>query len=80
MVPLEGGDLMADEPTILVIWGDDIGWWNVSAYNHGSMGYQTPGIDRIGREGTKFTWSRRAPHRPVADDGAGDEPAREGLT
>src|SRR5712664_1902896 len=36
---------------ILVIWGDDIGLANISAYSHGLMGYQTPNIDRIGREG-----------------------------
>jgi arylsulfatase A-like enzyme len=39
---------MPDKPNILVIWGDDIGWWNVSAYNHGTMRYRTPNIDRIG--------------------------------
>ncbi len=44
-----------DQPTVLVIWGDDIGWANVSAYNHGIMGYQTPNIDRIGKEGAMFT-------------------------
>jgi arylsulfatase len=42
-------------PNILVIWGDDIGFWNVSAYNHGMMGYQTPNIDRIANEGALFT-------------------------
>jgi arylsulfatase A-like enzyme len=42
-------------PNILVIWGDDIGYWNVSAYNHGMMGYRTPNIDRIAREGALFT-------------------------
>ena len=35
----------ADKPNILVIWGDDIGVHNISAYNHGIMGYQTPNID-----------------------------------
>jgi arylsulfatase A-like enzyme len=39
------------KPNILVIWGDDIGLANISAYSHGLMGYQTPNIDRIGREG-----------------------------
>jgi hypothetical protein len=34
-------------PNILVIWGDDIGWFNTSAYNHGMMGYRTPNIDGI---------------------------------
>src|SRR5688572_30690081 len=43
------------KPNILVIWGDDIGWWNVSAYNQGMMGYKTPNIDRIAREGALFT-------------------------
>ena len=38
-------------PNILIIWGDDIGYWNVSAYNQGMMGYKTPNIDRIAREG-----------------------------
>ena len=36
-----------DKPNILVIWGDDIGWFNISAYNMGMMGYKTPNIDRI---------------------------------
>lgn len=44
-----------DKPNILVIWGDDIGWANISKYNHGIMGYQTPNIDRIGDEGAMFT-------------------------
>jgi arylsulfatase len=43
------------QPNILVIWGDDIGYWNVSAYNQGMMGYQTPSIDRIAAEGAMFT-------------------------
>ena len=36
----------AKKPNILIIWGDDIGYWNVSAYNQGMMGYKTPNIDR----------------------------------
>jgi arylsulfatase A-like enzyme len=43
------------KPNILVIWGDDIGYWNISAYNLGQMGYKTPNIDRIAREGALFT-------------------------
>ena len=39
------------KPNILIIWGDDIGWSNVSAYNLGIMGYRTPNIDRIAKEG-----------------------------
>jgi arylsulfatase A-like enzyme len=45
----------AKKPNIVVIWGDDIGYWNVSAYNQGMMGYRTPNIDRIAREGAIFT-------------------------
>ena len=40
----------ADKPNILVIWGDDVGITNISAYSHGLMGYQTPNIDRIAKE------------------------------
>ena len=43
------------KPNILIIWGDDIGWFNISAYNHGVMGYRTPNIDRIAKEGAMFT-------------------------
>jgi arylsulfatase A-like enzyme len=43
------------KPNILVIWGDDIGVHNISAYNHGIMGYHTPNIDRIAKEGAMFT-------------------------
>ena len=44
-----------DKPNVLVIWGDDIGWFNTSAYNRGMMGYSTPNIDRIAAEGALFT-------------------------
>ncbi|MGH9938964.1 MAG: sulfatase-like hydrolase/transferase, partial [Blastocatellia bacterium] len=43
------------KPNILVIFGDDIGWSNLSCYNHGMMGYKTPNIDRIAKEGAMFT-------------------------
>ena len=45
----------SDKPNIVVIWGDDIGWYNISAYNLGVMGYKTPNIDRIAKEGALFT-------------------------
>ncbi|MCL1058917.1 arylsulfatase [Shewanella gelidimarina] len=45
----------ADKPNILVIWGDDIGQSNISAYTFGLMGYQTPNIDSIAKEGMMFT-------------------------
>jgi arylsulfatase len=47
--------LAEDKPNIVVIWGDDIGWYNISAYNLGVMGYETPNIDRIAKEGALFT-------------------------
>jgi len=43
------------KPNILVIMADDIGYWNISVYNHGMMGYRTPNIDRIAEEGAIFT-------------------------
>ena len=43
------------KPNIVIIWGDDIGQSNVSAYSHGVMGYKTPNIDRVAREGMMFT-------------------------
>ncbi len=45
----------AQKPNIVVIMGDDIGYWNISAYNRGMMGYRTPNIDRIANEGAIFT-------------------------
>ena len=46
----------ADKPmNFLIIWGDDIGYWNISAYSQGMMGYETPNIDRIANEGMLFT-------------------------
>ena len=49
------GQNSTEKPNFLVIWGDDIGWANISKYNHGMMGYQTPNIDRIANEGAMFT-------------------------
>ncbi len=43
------------KPNILIIWGDDIGIWNISAYNMGMMGYKTPNIDSIAKNGAVFT-------------------------
>jgi arylsulfatase A-like enzyme len=43
------------KPNILVIMADDIGYWNISAYTRGMMGYHTPNIDRIANEGAIFT-------------------------
>jgi len=53
--PRKGASSADRPPNILVIWGDDIGIANLSCYTHGLMGYQTPNIDRIAREGMMFT-------------------------
>lgn len=50
-----GTSVAAEKPNILVIWGDDIGQSNISAYTFGLMGYKTPNIDRIAKEGMMFT-------------------------
>jgi arylsulfatase A-like enzyme len=42
------------KPNILILWGDDIGQSNLSCYSHGLMGYETPNIDRVAKEGAKF--------------------------
>ena len=47
--------MATEKPNILVLWGDDIGWWNISYNSRGQMGYRTPNIDRIGNEGVAFT-------------------------
>ncbi len=70
------------KPNILIIWGDDIGQFNVSAYNQGMMGYKTPNIDRIAKEGALFTdWY--AQQSCTAGRSAfitGQSPIRTGLT
>jgi arylsulfatase A-like enzyme len=55
VAPPVGPAAAADKPNIVIIWGDDIGQSNISAYSHGLMGYQTPNIDRVAREGMMFT-------------------------
>jgi arylsulfatase len=52
---MNSAQAMNQKPNILVIWGDDVGWFNTSAYNRGMMGYKTPNIDRIANEGAMFT-------------------------
>ncbi|MEI9478747.1 MAG: hypothetical protein WCO26_19555 [Deltaproteobacteria bacterium] len=36
------------KPNILILWGDDVGWWNISYNSRGQMGYRTPNVDRVG--------------------------------
>jgi arylsulfatase A-like enzyme len=70
------------KPNILIIWGDDIGWFNVSAYNSGIMGYRTPNIDRVCREGTQFTdwYGQQSCTAGRAAFITGQSPIRTGLT
>jgi arylsulfatase A-like enzyme len=72
----------ARKPNILFIMGDDIGWFNVSAYNMGIMGYRTPNIDRIGREGAVFTdwYGQQSCTAGRAAFITGQSPIRTGLT
>jgi arylsulfatase len=71
----------ARKPNVLVIWGDDIGVHNISAYNHGIMGYRTPNIDRIAREGALFTdaYAQQSCTAGRASFILGQHPFRTGL-
>ncbi len=70
------------KPNILILWGDDIGWFNISAYNHGMMGYRTPNIDRIAKEGVMFTdaYGQQSCTAGRAAFITGQSPYRTGLT
>jgi arylsulfatase A-like enzyme len=72
----------AKKPNILILWGDDIGWFNISAYNHGVMGYKTPNIDRIAKEGALFTdwYGQQSCTAGRAAFITGQSPIRTGLT
>jgi arylsulfatase len=72
----------AKKPNILIIWGDDIGQFNVGAYNMGMMGYKTPNIDRIGKEGAVFTdwYGQQSCTAGRAAFITGQSPIRTGLT
>jgi arylsulfatase A-like enzyme len=74
--------LAAGKPNILIIWGDDIGPYNISAYNMGVMGYKTPNIDRIADEGMIFTdsYGDQSCTAGRAAFLTGQHPMRTGLT
>lgn len=76
-----GPAMAAKKPNILVIWGDDIGWFNISAYNRGMMAYQTPNIDRIANEGVLFTdaYAQQSCTAGRAAFITGQSPIRTGL-
>ncbi len=70
------------KPNILVIWGDDIGLWNISCNSRGMMGYYTPNIDRIAREGLSFTdyYGQQSCTAGRAAFLGGNVPVRTGMT
>ena len=72
----------AKKPNILVIWGDDIGIWNISFNSKGMMGYMTPNIDRIANEGIAFTdyYGQQSCTAGRAAFISGSVPVRTGMT
>ncbi|MDH4052511.1 MAG: arylsulfatase [Rubrivivax sp.] len=70
------------KPNILIIWGDDIGQFNISAYNQGMMGYKTPNIDSIAKQGALFTdwYGQQSCTAGRAAFVTGQSPIRTGLT
>ena len=72
----------ARKPNILIIWGDDIGWYNPGVYHRGMMGYQTPHIDRLAKEGAMFTdwYGQQSCTAGRSAFITGQSPIRTGLT
>ena len=72
----------ANKPNVLIIWGDDVGAWNISHNNRGMMGYKTPNIDRIAREGLSFTdyYGQQSCTAGRAAFLGGNVPVRTGMT
>ena len=70
------------KPNILILWGDDIGIWNISHFSRGMMGYPTPNIDRVAKEGVTFTdyYSQQSCTAGRACFITGQNPIRTGLT
>jgi arylsulfatase len=70
------------KPNVLVIWGDDIGTWNISHNSRGMMGYTTPNIDRIAKEGVAFTdyYGQQSCTAGRAAFISGSVPVRSGMT
>ena len=70
------------QPNILILWGDDVGWWNISFNSQGQMGYRTPNIDRVGNEGVAFTdyYAQQSCTAGRAAFITGQNPVRTGLT
>ena len=72
----------AKKPNILILWGDDIGIWNISRFSNGMMGYRTPNIDRVANEGALFTdyYAQQSCTAGRACFITGQNPIRTGLT
>jgi arylsulfatase A-like enzyme len=70
------------QPNILILWGDDIGLWNISYHSRGMMGYHTPNIDRVANEGANFTdwYGQQSCTAGRAAFICGQNPLRTGLT
>lgn len=70
------------KPNILILWGDDIGIWNISHFSRGMMGYRTPNIDRVAQEGVTFTdyYAQQSCTAGRASFICGQNPIRTGLT
>jgi hypothetical protein len=70
------------QPNILILWGDDIGTWNISHFSRGMMGYTTPNIDRVAKEGVTFTdyYGQQSCTAGRAAFICGQNPLRTGLT
>ena len=79
LAPAQAAD---KKPNILVIWGDDIGTWNISHNSRGMMGYKTPNIDRIAKEGVAFTdyYAQQSCTAGRAAFISGSVPVRNGMT
>ena len=82
LLPVYAQQKTAGKPNILVIWGDDIGTWNISHNNRGMMGYRTPNIDRIAKEGVAFTdyYAQQSCTAGRAAFISGSVPVRSGMT
>ena len=71
-----------EKPNVIIIFPDDVGWSNVSAYGHGVMGYTTPNIDRLAKEGAMFTEHYAQPSSTAGRAAliTGQYPIRSGMT
>src|SRR6266850_840476 len=78
----KGYAMSTKKPNILILWGDDIGIWNISHFSRGMMGYRTPNIDRVAKEGVTFTdyYSQQSCTAGRACFITGQNPIRTGLT